>query len=127
MEPPGGVRATFAQGGSIHAQLESWSADGVALRNLEFGPAKFNLSLLAAVQFLREEGNRFVSDYKVRLACDAKNSQSLKALTQMLYVDSAENPPFSRMRDQVVQKASNLETSRTDYTRLLEAEGKNSL
>jgi hypothetical protein len=55
-DPPG-VRAMFAEGGGIHAQLESWSPDGVVLRSPDFGRAKFNPSMFASLQFLRAEGN----------------------------------------------------------------------
>jgi hypothetical protein len=57
LEGTGGVRATFAQGGCIHGELESWSADGAVFRSADFGRAKFNPSLFAALQFLRDEGN----------------------------------------------------------------------
>src|SRR5581483_4344716 len=58
LEGAGGVRATFAEGGCIHGLLESWSADGAVFRSPDFGRAKFNPSQFAALQFLRDEGNR---------------------------------------------------------------------
>jgi hypothetical protein len=59
-EPPkameGLVRATFAQGGSLTFQLESWSPEGVNLRSPIFGPAKFNPDAFKQLGFLSPEG-----------------------------------------------------------------------
>jgi hypothetical protein len=55
-DPPG-VRVLCGAGGSIHGQLESWGPDGVVLRSPNFGRAKFDPAMFAALQFLRTEGN----------------------------------------------------------------------
>jgi hypothetical protein len=52
-----GVRATFAEGGSVHAQIESWAPGAAVLRSADFGRARFDPASFAALHFLRDEGD----------------------------------------------------------------------
>ena len=50
-ELPGSVHATFARGGQLTFQLESWTAEGVSLRSPVFGQVRFDPNAFRRVVF----------------------------------------------------------------------------